>query len=92
MEPMFRNCNSILDLPKNSEIIVPVNTSISTAEVVVTNSMKVVFCDINLDDYTINIEDLKKLQKTKCIIPVHLYGNPADMFKIKKSQKKKLKL
>ena len=84
-----------LDLPKNSEIIVPVNTWISTAEAVVTNSMKVVFCDINLDDYTINIEDLKKkiTKKTKCIIPVHLYGNPADMFKIKKiAKEKKIKI
>ena len=49
-----------LNLPKNSEIIVPVNTWISTAEAVITNSMKLVFCDINLNDYTIDIKDLKK--------------------------------
>ncbi len=84
-----------LNLPKNSEIIVPVNTWISTAEAAISNSMKIVFCDINLDDYTINIEDLKKkiTKKTKCIIPVHLYGNPADMLEIKKIAKdKKIKI
>ena len=49
-----------LHLKKNSEIIVPVNTWISTAEAVVNNGFKLVFCDINLDDYTISIQDLKK--------------------------------
>ena len=49
-----------LSLKKNSEIIVPVNTWISTAEAVITNGYKVVFCDVNLDDYSICLKDLKK--------------------------------
>ena len=49
-----------LNLKKNSEIIVPANTWISTAEAVVNNGLKLVFCDINLNDYTISIKDLKK--------------------------------
>ena len=49
-----------LKLPKNSEVIVPVNTWISTAESIITNGLKIVFCDINLDDYSICLEDLKK--------------------------------
>ena len=75
-----------LKLKKNSEIIVPVNTWISTAEAIVSNGHKVVFCDVNLKDYTICIQDLKKkiTKKTKAIIAVHLYGNPADMLSIKK--------
>ena len=75
-----------LNLKKNSEIIVPVNTWISTAEAVVNNGHKIVFCDINLGDYSICINDLKKkiTKKTKAIIAVHLYGNPANMLEIKK--------
>ena len=84
-----------LNLKKNSEIIVPVNTWISTAEAVVNNGYKLVFCDVNLDDYTISIDDLKKKinKKTKAIIAVHLYGNPANMNKIKKiANRKKIKI
>ncbi len=80
-----------LDLKKNSEIIVPVNTWISTAEAVVSNNLRVKFCDINLDDYSINIDDLKKKinNNTSAVIPVHLYGYPSNMNKIKKICKKK---
>ena len=75
-----------LKLKKNSEIIVPNNTWISTAEAVLNNGYKVVFCDINLDDYTICTKSLEKKinKKTSAIIAVHLYGNAADMNKIKK--------
>ena len=84
-----------LNLKKNSEIIVPVNTWISTAEAVITNNLKLVFCDINLDDYSISIEDLKKKinKRTKAIITVHLYGNPSNMAQILKiANKKKIKV
>ncbi len=76
---------------KGSEIIVPANTWISTAEAVISNNLKVIFCDVNLNDYTICLSDLKKKisSKTKAIIPVHLYGNPADMIGIKKIIKNK---
>jgi dTDP-4-amino-4,6-dideoxygalactose transaminase len=75
-----------LKLKKNSEIIVPANTWISTAAAVVTNNFKLVLCDVNLDDYTICLTDLKKKinKKTSCIIPVHLYGNPVNMVSIKR--------
>ena len=75
-----------LNLRKDSEIIVPVNTWISTAEAVVSNGFKVIFCDVDLDDYSICLKDLKKkiTSKTRAIIAVHLYGNPADMNGIKK--------
>ena len=64
-----------LNLKKGSEIIVPVNTWIATAEPVCRLGYKLVFCDIDLDDYTLNIKDLKKKisNNTKAIIPVHLY-------------------
>jgi dTDP-4-amino-4,6-dideoxygalactose transaminase len=80
-----------LKLKKNSEIIVPANTWISTAAAVVSNGFKLIFCDVNLEDYTICLSDLKKkiTSRTSCIITVHLYGNPADMISIKKIIKKK---
>ena len=43
--------------------------------------LKLVFCDINLEDYSLCLNDLKKklTSKTKAIIAVHLYGNPTNM-------------
>ena len=45
---------------KNGEIIIPTNTWISGAEAILRNNLKPVFCDINLDDYTICAKDLEK--------------------------------
>lgn len=43
-----------------------------------------VFCDINEDTWTIDVDDAKRKMdsKVKAIIPVHIYGNPCDMGKI----------
>ena len=70
-----------LELPPNSQIIVPANSFIASSEAVTRAGHKVIFCDINLDDYTINENDLRnKITKsTKAIIAVHLYGHPCDM-------------
>ena len=75
-----------LDIPKNSEVIVPNFTFLSPAEAVVRGGYKLVLADINLDDFTISIESLKKLatKKTSALIVVHLFGNPCDMTEIKK--------
>lgn len=84
-----------LNLKKNSEIIVPNNTWISTSEAVVNNNCKVVFCDVNLDDYSICLNDLKKKisKKTSAIIPVHLYGVATNIISIKKIiQKRNIKI
>ena len=80
-----------LKLKKGTEIIVPAHTWISTAEIVVRSGFKLVFCDIDIDTYTINVFDLKKKisKKTSCIIPVHMYGNPANMEEINKIAKKR---
>ncbi|NIO17465.1 MAG: aminotransferase class I/II-fold pyridoxal phosphate-dependent enzyme [Deltaproteobacteria bacterium] len=70
-----------LNIPKGSEIIVPANTFIATAEAVTRAGHKVVFCDCNPDNHTISIEDVKKriTGNTRAIIAVHLYGHPCDM-------------
>jgi dTDP-4-amino-4,6-dideoxygalactose transaminase len=70
-----------LELPKGSEIIVPGNSFIASAEAVTRTGHRVIFCDANPDDYTINLEDANKriTEKTSAIIAVHLYGHPCDM-------------
>ncbi len=70
-----------LKLPPNSEIIVPANSFISSSEAVTRLGHKVIFCDCNLENYTIAIDSLKKVitKSTKAIIAVHLYGHPCDM-------------
>ena len=70
-----------LNLPKNSEIIVPAITFISTAFAPLYNGHKVVFADV--DELTMNIDlnDAKKkiTKNTKAIIPVHYGGYSCDM-------------
>lgn len=70
-----------LKLPKESEVIVPVNSWISSAESVTRTGHKVIFCDVNTDDYLINVEKLKnKISiRTSAIMPVHLFGQMCDM-------------
>jgi perosamine synthetase len=63
------------------EVIVPSFTWVSTANAVETTGAKVIFCDIDIDTFNLNTKYLEKLisTKTKCIIPVHLFGLPADI-------------
>jgi dTDP-4-amino-4,6-dideoxygalactose transaminase len=70
-----------LNMPINSEIIVPANSFIASAEAVTRSGHKVVFVDVDTESYVISIEDLKKriTPRTKAIIAVHLYGHPCNM-------------
>lgn len=84
-----------LNLKKNSEVLVPVNTWISTAEAVTRNNLKVKFVDIDDNTYLISLDDIRKkiTKNTSAIIPVHLYGRPCKMDEILKIAKKhKLKV
>ena len=80
-----------LNLKRGSEVIIPANTWISTAESAIQAGLKVIFCDVNLNDYSISLKDLKKKisKNTKLIMPVHLYGNPTNINSIKEIIKKK---
>lgn len=72
------------------EVIVPAMSWISTSEAVSNIGAKPIFVDIENDFYCINanlIED-KITPKTKAIIPVHFYGQAADMSKIMQIAKK----
>ncbi len=70
-----------LNVKPGDEIIVPAFTFVATANVVLQVGAKPVFADIDLETYTIDPDDLRKkiTDKTKAVIPVHLYGLPADM-------------
>ena len=70
-----------LGLQPGDEVIVPAFTWIATANVVEHLGGKVVFCDIDLDTFNIDVEELryKISPKTKAILPVHLFGLAADM-------------
>lgn len=63
------------------EAIVPAFTWIATANVVEHLGGKVVFCDIDLNTFNLDVNDLarKVTSRTKAILPVHLFGLPADM-------------
>jgi len=81
----------ILNLPKNSEVIIPAMTYCSTAFAVINAGLKPVLVDISSLEPTISIDKLKAkiTNKTKVIMPVHLYGSVVDMNKIKKIIKNK---
>lgn len=70
-----------LRLPQKSEIIVPANTFIASAEAVTRCGHKVVFCDCDPSSYTISIESVQRklTARTAAVIAVHLYGRSCDM-------------
>lgn len=70
-----------LGIGPGDEVLVPAHTWISTAEAVTTAGATPVFVDTDPETYTMDarlLED-KITHRTKAIIPVHLYGLPADM-------------
>ena len=79
-----------LGISKNDEVIVPDVSWIATARAVTYTNAKPVFADIEYDTWNINISSLLKCinKKTKAIIPVHMYGQPANILEIKKIAKK----
>jgi dTDP-4-amino-4,6-dideoxygalactose transaminase len=70
-----------LELPPGSEIIVPANSFIASSEAVTRTGCRVVFSDVNKDDYTVDVESVRSriTEKTSAIMPVHLYGHPCDL-------------
>lgn len=66
------------------EVITVANSFIATSEAISATGAKVVFVDCLHNTYNIDPEDIirKISSKTKAIIPVHLYGQPAEMEKV----------
>jgi perosamine synthetase len=74
-----------LDIGPGDEVIVPEVTWVATASAVAYVGATPVFCDVDLETWCISPSDLESLitEKTKAVIPVHLYGFPAEMHLIK---------
>lgn len=70
-----------LDFKPGDEIILPVFTYVATAEVIALLGLKPVFVDVNEDSFNIDINQVESKinSKTVAIVPVHLYGQCADM-------------
>ncbi len=79
-----------LGIEEGDEVIVPDFTYIATAMAVSYAGAKPVFVDIDEDTYNMNVSQIARAItiNTKAIIPVHLYGQPADMPEILKVAKR----
>ena len=80
-----------LGLKPRDEIILPVFTYVATAEVIALLGLTPVFIDVKHDTFTIDVDQLesKITSKTKAIVPVHLFGQCADMEEILHIARKK---
>ncbi len=70
-----------LGLQPGDEVIVPVHTYVATAEVIALLHLEPVFVDCVADRFTIDVTRIEEkiTPRTKAIVPVHLYGQCADM-------------
>ena len=91
---LFTNGHLALEMALKSlniegEVITTPFTFISTTHAIVNNNLKPVFCDIKLDDYTMDETKIEELitEKTSAIVPVHVYGYPCNVEKIEEIAK-----
>lgn len=70
-----------LDLKPGDEIILPVHTYVATAEVIALLGLTPVFVDVDEKTFNIDVAQVegKITSRTVAIVPVHLYGQCADM-------------
>ncbi len=73
-----------LGIGPGDEVIVPSYTFIASSFSIVQAGAIPRFADVNLDDHCISLASAEKLvnERTRAIMPVHLYGNVCDMDKI----------
>ena len=79
-----------LDLKPGDEVILPVFTYVATAEVIALLGLIPVMVDVEADTFCldVNLIESKITSKTKAIVPVHLFGQCADMEGIMRIAKK----
>ncbi len=77
---------TVIPIQPGDEVLVPAFTFVANASVVIQQGAKPVFVDIDPRTYCMSPTDLQKkiTAKAKAVIPVHLYGHPADMERIMK--------
>ena len=73
-----------LGIGSGDEVIVPTFTMMATANAVIHNGAKPVFVDADEETWCIDPSLIEEAitERTKAIIPVHIYGHPVDMDKI----------
>jgi dTDP-4-amino-4,6-dideoxygalactose transaminase len=79
-----------LKIGKDDEVITVSHTFISTVDAISRNGAIPIFVDIDNDTYCIDERKIEEkiTSKTKAILPVHIYGHPADMDPIMKIAQK----
>ena len=77
----LENVIAAMKLPLGAEVITTPFTFASTTHAIVRNGLVPVFCDVNSEDYTIDVSKIESLitKKTAAILPVHVYGNMCDV-------------
>ena len=80
----LENIIAAMNFPVGSEIITTPFTFASTTHSITRNGLTPVFCDIDPDNYTIDVNLIESLitERTVAILPVHVYGNMCDVEKI----------
>lgn len=70
-----------LDIGPGDEVLCPSFTFFATAGCVARTGAKPVFCDVRADTFNLDVADAARriTSRTKAILPVHLYGQAADM-------------
>ncbi len=70
-----------LDLKPGDEVITVPHTFVATAEVISLLGLKPIFIDIDADSFNMDVSKLEAAitPRTKCVIPVHIYGQGCDM-------------
>ena len=77
----LENIIAAMNFTQGSEVITTPFTFASTTHAIVRNGLVPIFCDINDQDYTIDVSKIESLitDRTCAIIPVHVYGNICDV-------------
>ncbi len=77
----LENMLAAYNFPRGSEVITTPFTFASTTHSIARNGLVPVFCDVNENDYCIDVSKIESLitDKTVAIMPVHVYGNMCDV-------------